>query len=403
MSTAVNSLLSGAELVAPAGDIKKLDIALNYGADAVYLGGKKFSLRAAACGFDYDGLKTAALTAHSRGKKIYIALNIFPYDEDFGEIDEFVDYLQSLHVDGVIVSDLGLIEHIVKTVPSLAVHVSTQANVLNARTAQHYADMGVKRIVLGRELSLDRIKRIRDGLDSHVGLEAFVHGAMCVSYSGRCLLSAYLSGRSANRGECNQACRMRFTPECSSEEFEFVQEDNSTYIFGGGDLNMIEHLSELKAAGVDAFKIEGRVKSEYYVACVVNAYRKAIDVLACGKKLRREIIDELNKAPNRGFNTGFYRGVPHTVTETAPYYEFVGLVVGVNKTGVVVEMRNRFYTSERLQVLSNDDEYLNTEIVVPVMTDKNGGEVTDAKVPLMRVTLPGVTLPMLSVLRRKGK
>ena len=179
---------------------------------------------------------------------------------------------------------------------------------MNSETARVYADMGVKRIVLARELSLSQIRRIRDGLDDGVSLEAFVHGATCISYSGRCLLSAYMSGRSANRGECNQACRMEFAP-VGGDAMEFV-EDGGTYIFGGNDINMIEHLGELSDAGVEAFKIEGRVKSEYYVGCIVNAYRKAVDAMLCDAELPRDVAEEPKKAPNRGFNTGFYYGMP---------------------------------------------------------------------------------------------
>jgi len=385
------------ELLAPAGDMRKLDVAFEYGADAVYLSGKKFGMRAACKNFDYDDLKTAALAAHSRHKKFYVTLNIFPYDDDLTEVDEYLDYLMSIHADGVIVSDLGLIKRVAEKT-ALPVHVSTQANVLNSDTAAFYADMGVKRIVLARELSLDRIKRIRDSLDPAVSLEAFVHGAMCVSYSGRCLLSAYLSGRSANRGECNQACRMVFTPENSAAALEFVQDDG-TFIFGGNDLNMIEHLDELIASGVAALKIEGRVKSEYYVGCVVNAYRHALDAVLNGKALDPKYIKELSKAPNRGFNTGFYYGAP--VAEAAePYCEFCAVILKNTEDGAIAEMRNRFKTGDKLEVLSRNGNELGTELTVPVMRDMDGNEITDAKVPCAHVLLPGVSLPPLSMLRR---
>lgn len=272
------------ELLAPAGDIDKLDFALEYGADAVYLSGKRLGMRAACKNFDYDDLKTASLAAHSRKKKFYVTLNIFPDDDDFAGVEEYVDYLQSIHADGLIVSDLGLIRYLSDTGNRIPVHVSTQANVTNSRTARVYADMGVKRIVLARELDLRQIRVIRDALPPEIELEAFVHGAMCVSYSGRCLLSSYLTGRSANRGECNQACRMVFTPECGGD-IEMVQDDG-TFVFGGNDLNMIEHLREVADAGVTSFKIEGRMKSEYYVACVTNAYRHALDDMLRGKYLK---------------------------------------------------------------------------------------------------------------------
>ena len=391
--------LNAVELVAPAGDMRKLDVAFEYGADSVYLAGKSFGMRAACKNFDYDDLKAASLAAHSRHKKFFVTLNIFPYDEDLDKVEEYIDYLQSLHVDGVIVSDLGLMNRILKKHLNLRVHVSTQANVLNSDTARFYADMGVKRIVLARELSLTQIRRIRDSLPDTVTLEAFVHGAMCISYSGRCLLSGYLSGRSANRGECNQTCRMLFTPEKSVEPLEFI-EDDGTYVFGGNDLNMIEHLKELSDAGVGAFKIEGRVKSEYYTACVVNAYRKAIDALKKGKPVKKTYIDETAKAPNRGFNTGFYFGQPQHTTATSPYYEFCGVVLENTPEGAIVEMRNRFKTGEVLEVLSHSDEYLNKQITVPNMQNENGETVVDARRVCERVLLCGVRLPELSMLRR---
>lgn len=391
-----------AEIVAPAGDMKKLDVAYEYGADAVYLAGKKLGMRAACKNFDYEALKAASLAAHSRRKKFYVTLNIFPFDEDMDTVDEYVDYLLSLHADGLIVSDIGLIRRILKSHPSVPVHVSTQANVLNSDTAQFYADLGAKRIVLARELSLKQIRRIRDKLPDAVELEAFVHGAMCISYSGRCLLSNYLTGRSANRGECNQACRMVFTPERDSEKLEFVESDGS-YIFGGNDLNMIEYLKDLKDAGVTSFKIEGRVKSEYYVGCIVGAYRKALDCVLRGEPVPKIYVDETTKAPNRGFNTGFYFGQPKRVAVDPPYYEFCGIVMDNTADGAIVEMRNRFATGEKLEVLSPDVKFLNNEIVVPVMKTESGDEITDAKIPAQRVLFCGVRLPELSMLRRAPK
>ena len=384
--------------------MRRLDVALGYGADAVYLAGKKLGMRAACKNFDNAELKAASLAAHSQSKRFYVAINIFPFDDDLYEIDEYLDYLASLSTDGVIVSDLGLISHIVKRYPALPVHVSTQANVTNSDTAKMYADVGASRIVLARELSIERIANIRNKLEKSVELEAFVHGAMCISYSGRCLLSAYISGRSANRGECNQACRMNFEIKCdnSGEQLEFVQDDG-TYIFGGNDLNMIEHLDDVIDAGVTTLKIEGRVKSEYYVGCIVNAYRKALDASLRGEKVDKVFVDEVSKAPNRGFNTGFYYGMPERKPTDAEYYDFCGMVVKNTKAGCVVEMRNRFKTGDILEVLSPDDKYLNSTVTIPVMhtTDGDNSEVTDAKITLQRLLLPGINLPELSMLRRK--
>lgn len=379
--------------------MRKLDVAFEYGADAVYLAGKKLGMRAACKNFDYDELKAASLAAHSRRKKFYVALNIFPNDDDLVGVDEYIDYLQSLHVDGLIISDIGLIGRVARAHRSVPIHVSTQANVLNCDTAKHYADMGVSRIVLARELNLSQIRKIRNALPDSVELEAFVHGAMCVSYSGRCLLSNYLTGRSANRGECNQACRMKFTPEIGGEALDFV-EDDGTYIFGGNDLNMIEHIKELADAGIASFKIEGRVKSEYYVACIVNAYAKALNCVCDGKPIGDVYIAETRKAPNRGFNTGFYYGQPKHDETPSKYYEFCGIVMHDAPDGAIVEMRNRFKTGEKLEALSVNDRFLNKIITVPIMTDENGDTITDAKVPCRRVKLNGVRLPELSMLRR---
>ena len=401
-------VLNKPELLAPAGDLKKLEVALEYGADAVYIAGKKLGMRAACKNFDYGELKAAALAAHCRKKKVYVALNIFPFDEDFGEVDEYLDYLSSIDVDGLIISDLGLINRATKRT-NIPVHVSTQANVTNSETAKIYAGIGAKRIVLARELSLERIAAMRGSLPRSVELEAFVHGAMCVSYSGRCLLSAYLSGRSANRGECNQACRMRFAPEKgevrASEECESsleIIEDDGTYIFGGNDLKMIEHLNELASAGVTSFKIEGRVKSEYYIGCITGAYRRAIDCMTSGKPAPTDVLSEPTKAPNRGFNTGFYYGDPKPQPQGAAC-DFCAIVIENGKSGAVVEMRNRFKTGDVLEVMSPSDKYHNTRIEIPEMTDENGELVTDAKVPKMHLTLGGVDLPPLSMLRRTGK
>ena len=388
------------ELLAPVGDMSRLDVAFAYGADAVYLSGKTLGMRAACKNFDLDELKTAIDRSHALGKKCYVTLNIFPNDDDLKTVDEYLDALDGMGADALIISDLGLVKRAVKRT-GIPIHVSTQANVMNADTAGVYADMGVKRIVLARELSLKQIAVLRAKLDKSVALEAFVHGAMCISYSGRCLLSSYLKGRPANRGECNQACRMRFKPECSDEPLEFV-EDDGTYIFGGNDLNMIEHIGELSDAGVTAFKIEGRVKTEYYVGCVVNSYRHAIDAVKRGEVLDKKYIDDLKKAPNRGFNTGFYFGTP-VYSPGEPYWDFCGIVVDNTEAGAVVQMRNRFRTGETLEVLSYDDKYHDTTVTVPQMIGENGEAITDAKNVCARVTLPGITLPVLSMLRRPQK
>lgn len=380
--------------------MNRFKIACAYGADAVYLSGKKYGMRSACDNFTLNELKDATIFAHGLGKKVYVTLNIFPFDGDLDGIDEYIDYLAALAVDGVIVTDLGLIKRIQKRC-NLPIHISTQANVTNSDTAKFYADMGAKRIVLARELTLYDIKNIARAVGNDVELECFVHGAMCVSYSGRCLLSAYLTGRSANKGECNQACRMRFTPEGLNETIDINQGDSDTLIFGGSDLNMIEHLNELIDCGVSSLKIEGRAKTEYYVGVVVGAYRRALNAIKIGKSVSQDDIDELYKAPNRGFNTGFYYGAP-TTQNCKTISEFCGIVTSSDGEGCYVEMRNRFKSGDELEVLSFDKNH-NKKIIVPKMKDGFGNYTDDAKHPMESYYLDGLKLPKLSMLRRIKK
>ena len=268
------------ELLAPAGNMEKLKVAFRYGADACYLGGKKFGLRAFADNFDKDELREAVNYAHDLGKKIYVTVNIVAHNNDFDGLDEYLCYLEKIGVDGVIVSDIGIITIAKTCAPKLDLHVSTQANITNKYAAKFYCDLGAKRLVLARELSLDEIKEIRDFIPNDVELEVFIHGAMCISYSGRCLLSKYLSERDGNRGACIQACRFEYTmceKSRNGEEYTIQEDERGTYILNSKDLCMIEYIDKLVEAGVTSFKIEGRMKSPYYVATVVNAYRRAID------------------------------------------------------------------------------------------------------------------------------
>lgn len=374
------------ELLSPAGNMEKLKTALHFGADAVYLSGKRFGLRAASDNFDEAELKTAVETAHERGAKVYVTLNILAHEADFSDMAEYIRYLNDIKADAVIVSDLGILSLVRKTAPTLAVHVSTQASVTNSYAARFYADLGVKRIVLARELSLEEIKKIRDALPQETELEAFVHGAMCISYSGRCLLSDFTTGRHANHGECAQSCRWEYAvAEKSRGEYMPVEQDGrGTYIFNSKDLNMIDYIPRLAAAGVHSLKIEGRVKSAYYVGSVTNAYRRAIDVFESGSeyKLSQNIVDCLYKTSHRQFTTGFYLGESggqcYETAKPQSDYEFCGIVVGNRGGKTAVEMRGRFKKGDRLEILSagfSDGR----EFAVGNMTDENGEVVTDAK------------------------
>lgn len=268
------------ELLAPAGNIEKLKTAIEFGADAVYLGGSKLNLRAFADNFSLDELKEGIEFAHSRNKKVYITLNVFPHNEDLNGLEEYLKDLYEIKADAVIVSDPGIIMTAREVVPNLEIHLSTQANSVNYKTAIFWHKQGVKRIVVARELSLKEIKSMKEKIPETCEIEAFVHGSMCISYSGRCLLSNYMTGRDSNRGACAQPCRYKYSlveEKRPNEYFPVYEDEKGTYIMNSKDLCMIEHIPDLISAGIDSLKIEGRMKSSYYVASVVKAYREAID------------------------------------------------------------------------------------------------------------------------------
>ena len=369
------------ELLAPAGNFDKLVTAVHYGADAVYFSGKKFGLRAFAGNFDEDEIFKAMTYLHERGKKGYVTLNIVAKDEDFVGLDDYLKLLIDAKVDGLIVSDVGLIYYIRKNFPSLNVHVSTQANVNNSQSAKFFADLGCTRIVLARELSLEDIKKMHQTLGDKIELEAFVHGAMCISYSGRCLLSNYLTGRDSNRGACVQACRWKYyiREENREDELPIEEDERGTYILNSKDMCLIDHLKELEEAGIASLKIEGRMKSDYYVASVVNAYRRALDGFSDYDVLH----NELEKTSHRRYTTGFYFGAEDKeyLESSMPVqtYVFIAKVVEDAKEGQVkVEMRNRFRVGDTLEVLSPDGNFLKT-ITISKIIDSKDEEIDDAK------------------------
>lgn len=394
------------ELLAPAGNYEKFKTALYFGADAVYLSGKNFGLRAFAGNFTNEEILRACREAHSLNKKVYVTLNILAKDIDFVNLNEYLDFLTSAKVDGVIASDVGIIYHIRKYAPNLDVHVSTQANVTNSASANFFADMGVKRIVLARELSLGEIKEIRKNLDKSVELEAFVHGAMCISYSGRCLLSNYFTGRDSNHGECVQCCRWKYTvKETSREDENEVQEDErGTYIFNSKDMNLINYLNELKEAGVDSLKIEGRMKSVYYVATVVNAYKKALKMLP--NKPTKEICDELEKTSHRRYTTGFLLGDDDKefleTSNPVQKSEFMGVVVKEENKRLYLEQRNNIKNGYVLQVLSPNDDVFNKEFVVEDMQNEDGEKIEVANVAkqIISIKSPGLKLNAGDIVRK---
>ncbi|MEZ4357612.1 MAG: U32 family peptidase [Eubacteriales bacterium] len=351
------------ELLAPAGSDESLRSALKFGADAVYLGGTNFGLRAFAQNFDIQQLNDAVSLVHSQNKKIYLTANAAFYDEDFKKFESYVKEVEAIGVDALIVSDPGAISFIKDIAPDIQIHLSTQANTTNSKSASFWHKNGVKRIVLAREMSIEQIKRLRENTPETLDLEAFVHGAMCISYSGRCLLSSVLTGRSGNLGECAQPCRWEYylyEKGYPGQYFPISEDERGTYILNSKDLMMIEHLGKLLNAGVSSFKIEGRMKSAYYVACTVGAYRRAIDDMLNGKEFDKSLLENLYDSGTRDFTTGFYFGNPYlkgqqTERDIAiPNQLFAAKVLEYDsENGLVkIEQRNKFLVGDTLAVIS---------------------------------------------------
>ena len=395
------------ELLAPAGNFEKFLSAIHFGADAVYLAGNRFGLRAFAGNFSDEEIVKATEIAHKLGKKVYVTLNIIAKDKDFEGLKEYLEFLQNkAKIDAVIVADIGVLHYVRIHAPILDIHVSTQANIINSYSANFFADLGVKRLILARELSLEEIKNIRKNLSPKIQLEVFVHGAMCMAYSGRCLLSNYLTGRDSNHGECVQACRWKYyVREVNRDDDLEVQEDErGSYIFNSKDLNMLPYLQELKEAGVDSIKIEGRMKSTYYVATVVNAYRMALDMLP--KRPTKELCDELMKASHRRYTTGFYFDETNRQyqEDSMPVQEsdFVAIISEDADNGhVKVEMRNKFSVGDVLEVLSPDKNIFNKKITINEIISSDGEKVESAKKVQENVTI-NCNLPLKKgdILRR---
>ena len=386
------------ELLAPAGNFSKLKTAVYYGADAVYLGGKSFSLRAFSDNFTDEELIEAVKFAHVKNVKIYVTVNIFARNSDFEKAVDYFRFLEKIGVDAVLITDVGLISLCKAVAPKLKIHLSTQANTLNKYAVKFWGEQGLERVVLARELSLAEIKEISDFCPK-TQLEAFVHGAMCISYSGRCLLSNYFNGRDANRGECVQACRWQYELREKSKGGEFfgIEEDErGSYILNSKDLNMIDHIDEMAKAGICSLKIEGRMKSEYYLATVINAYRRAIDeYYKIGDKYKenKTFYDELLKTNHRVFTTAYMLGgntetVNYSDSQSAGEKQFAAVVTeGTNDNGYfVAEMRNRFKKGDKLEVLTPGENF-NKIIIVDKMTDENEEIIDDAKIVQQKIRI----------------
>lgn len=356
----MNSKIKIPEVLVPAGDAERLKAAVDFGADAVYLGGKQFTMRAATAGFDKDQLSEAVRFAHSNGVKVYLTCNTLPRNHELDAFPEFILNVQAAGVDAIIVADLGLLSMIKKYAPDMEIHMSTQTGIVNYASANALYDMGVRRVVLARELSLDDIAEIRRNIPDDLEIEVFVHGAMCVSFSGRCLLSAYLTGRDANRGACAQPCRWKYhlMEETRPGQFFPVEEDDTgTYIMNAKDLCMIDYIPELAAAGVDSIKIEGRAKSAYYVSVAANAYRAAVDAYKEGRPLPEWVHNEVYHVSHRDYCTGFFLGHPKDCQryEDNSYLkasDVIGVVDECKDSFVFATQRNRFFANDIIEILA---------------------------------------------------
>ena len=375
------------ELLAPAGDLEKLKMAIIYGADAVYLGGEAFGLRKGSKNFSVDQIKEGVDFAHERGKKVYLTLNIVPHNKDLVGLEEYVTELYNIDVDAVIVSDPGMFTIIKKVVPKMEIHISTQASITNYETIMFWYNLGARRIVLARELSFEEIKEITSKIPEDLDIEAFIHGAMCMSYSGRCLLSNYMTGRDANMGDCAQPCRYKYAvveEKRPGEYFPIEENDEGTFIFNSKDLCMIEFIPELINSGIYSFKVEGRVKSSYYVATVLRSYRMAIDAYYkdTGNYIyNTKLLEEIKKVSHRDFTTGFYFGKPTDeaqIYSTSSYirgYDFLGMVLDYDKETQIatIEQRNRMFIGEEIEIFGPGVDYFTQKI--DKMWDDSGNEI----------------------------
>ena len=398
------------ELLAPAGSMEKLRMALLYGADAVYLGGKLFGLRAFASNFSIEELKEAVAFAHSLHKKVYVTVNIFAHNEDINALPDYLRSLEEAGADALLISDLGVWNVAKEVIPRMPLHVSTQANTTNWAAARVWEKLGASRVVLARELSLAEMKEI--GSKTEVELEAFVHGAMCISYSGRCWLSSYLTGRDGNRGACAQVCRWEFgltEKNRPGEVYDVAGDERGTYIMNSKDLCLLPYLPELMQAGICSFKIEGRMKSAHYVASVASVYRRAID--ACWDDpehytVKQEWLDELEKVSHRPYTTGFALGKPDETAQACTdssylqTHEFTGLARGWQQGRLTVEQRNHMKAGETLEVFRPDGS-LGT-LVLQDMRDAEGNPIVTAPHPQMVFSCRAdEEIPADAILRRR--
>lgn len=402
------------ELLIPAGSLEVLKTAVRYGADAVYIGGEAFGLRAKAHNFTIPDMKEGIAFAHEHGCKVYLTVNVFAHNRDIEGIREYFRTLREVPVDALIISDPGVFMMAKELLPDTEIHISTQANNTNYETYRFWYRMGAKRVVSARELSLEEIGEIRKHIPEDMEIESFIHGAMCISYSGRCLLSNYFTGRDANQGACTHPCRWKYAVVEEKRPGEYLpveEDDRGTYIFNSKDLCMVEYIPEMMEAGIDSFKIEGRMKTALYVATVARTYRKAIDDYKTSPELYRSNMDyyreEISKCTYRQFTTGFYFG--KTTEESQIYdsntyireYTYLGMVEQTDAQGrIVLEQRNKFAVGETIEAMLFDGS--DQELVVQEIRDDEGSIMESAPHPKQRLHVElGVQLPIGCILRRK--
>lgn len=386
------------ELLAPAGDLERLKIAIIYGADAVYIGGEIFGMRTAAKNFSKEDMIEGVNFAHERGKRVFVTVNIIPHNEDFKELPEYLKELEDIGVDAVILADPGVLSVVKEVTPNMEVHISTQANNTNYMSANFWYNQGIKRVVMAREMSFDEIKEIREKTPEDMDIEAFVHGAMCISYSGRCLISNYMTGRDANRGSCAQSCRWQYhlvEEKRPGEYYPIYEDERGTFFFNSKDLCMIEYIPQIIQSGIYSLKIEGRMKTAYYVASVVRAYRMAIDEYYKNPetwKFNPMWLQELEKGSHRHFTTGFYINKPESSEqnyESASYvrnYDFIGIVRDVEDSGLVItEQRNKMCVGDEIEVMGPYKETTYTNI--EEMYNEDGEPIESAPHPRQIVKL----------------
>ncbi len=394
------------ELLSPAGDMQRLKMAVLYGADAVYLAGTDFGMRAFAGNFTPEELPLAVKFAHEHGVKVHVTVNIMPRNDEVASLPAYLEQLQDAGVDALILADLGAFTMAGKYAPRCQRHISTQQSIANYECAQAWFDLGAQRVVLARECSLEEVRQIRQKVDPKLEIETFGHGAMCVSYSGRCLLSNYMTGRDSNRGACAQPCRYQYAlmeEKRPGEYFPVFEDEKGTYILNSRDMCMIDHLDDLMDAGVDCIKIEGRAKSAYYAAIVTGAYRHCIDDIAAGKPLDPVWRDEVEHVSHRIYSTGFYYGYPGQYTEHSRYireWQICGIVERCGEDGrAVCSLNNKFREGDKLEVVGPDLRPF--PIVAGGMTDSEGNPLAEPRTPQSIFTIPlPHQVPAMSILRR---